>query len=228
MFNSLGTWLQPDECRVAARPGGQGTCRMPAAAVQQESPGPFLNPPPDSRRCWRSHAARVIRGAVTILLLLPVLASAQDVTEPALKAAFIYNFAKFTEWPSNALPAAEPLVMCVVGDAAVSDALAQAVASRTVAGHRMAVSLAGPVGPEAVCHVLYVSGVTAGQATKLIAALRDVPVLTISDIEGFTELGGIAQFFFEHGRLRFSIRLESVERSTLRISSRLLALAVRK
>ena len=85
-----------------------------------------------------------------------------------------------------------------------------------------------PAGPQRVCHVLYVSGVTAGQAAQLVAGLRDVPVLTISDIEGFTELGGIAQFFFEHGQLRFSIHVVSAKRARLQISSKLLALAKRK
>jgi hypothetical protein len=169
--------------------------------------------------------AHIARATIAILLLMRALASAQDVTEPALKASFIYNFAKFTEWPADVVPAAEPFVMCVVGDAAVGDALEQAVKGRVVAGHSMAVSIVAPAGPHRVCHVLYVSGVTAGQAAQLVARLRDVPVLTISDLEGFTELGGIAQFFFEDGRLRFSVRLESAKRAGLQISSRLVALA---
>ena len=79
--------------------------------------------------------------------------------------------------------------------------------------------------PQRGCHILYVSGVTSGQATLLVAGLRDLPVLTISDAEGFMALGGIAQFFFEHGRLRFSVDLGSAKRARLQISSRLLALA---
>jgi hypothetical protein len=165
---------------------------------------------------------------IAVLLLMHVLPSAQDVTESALKAAFIYNFAKFTEWPAEAVPAADPLRMCVLGDTAVGDALERAVKDNTLAGHSMAVSavsLVAPAGPQRVCHVLYVSGVTAGQAAQLVDGLRDVPVLTISDVEGFTEVGGIAQFFFEHGRLRFSVHLASAKRARLQISSRLLTLA---
>ena len=160
-----------------------------------------------------------------LLLLIRIPASAQDVTEPALKAAFIYNFAKFTEWPADVVPAAEPFVMCVLGDAAVGEALERAVKGRVLAGRRMAVSSVSAAEPQRGCHILYVSGVTAGQAAQLVAGLRDVPVLTISDVEGFTELGGIAQFFFEHGQLRFSVHLESAKRARLQISSRLLALA---
>ena len=66
------------------------------------------------------------------------------------------------------------------------------------------------------------------QAATLVAGLRDAPVLTISDVEGFTQLGGIAQFFFEHGQLRFNVHAESARRARLQISSRLLALAAEK
>jgi len=162
--------------------------------------------------------------AVASVLLVPGPASAQDVTEAALKAAFVYNFAKFTEWPSDAVSASSPLMMCVHGDPAVADALARAVKGRMIAGHGITVSQAAPA-VRGTCHVVYVSGRSADQATQIVAGLRDLPILTISDIDGFAEKGGIAQFFFERGQLRFFVHLESVTRSRLQISSRLLALA---
>jgi YfiR/HmsC-like len=169
--------------------------------------------------------AYVVHAAMALLLLSPLPTSAQDVTEPSLKAAFIYNFAKFTEWPRGERPAAGPFVMCVLGDAAVGDALEQAVKARSLAGRSMTVLRVAVAGPPRVCHILYVSGVPADRAAQLIAGLHDMPVLTISDIEGFIGLGGIAQFFFEGGRLRFIIQHESAKRAHLQISSRLLALA---
>jgi hypothetical protein len=153
------------------------------------------------------------------------LASAQDVTEPALKAAFIYNFAKFTEWPTDGAPAAAPFVLCVLGDAAVGAALERTVKARLLDGHSLTVSVLETGGPLPACRILYVSGMTTGQTAQLVARVRDVPVLTISDLERFSEMGGIAQFFFEQGRLRFSVHIESAKRARLKISSRLLALA---
>jgi hypothetical protein len=170
-----------------------------------------------------------VRVAIAILPLMPMTAAAQDVTEPSLKAAFIFNFAKFTEWPADAMPIGEPLVLCVLGDAAIGEALERAVKSRTLSGHRMDVLQATSIGtPQDGCHILYLSGMTVTQAAKLVAALRDAPVLTISDAEGFTQIGGIAQFFFQHGKLRFTVHVESAKRARLRISSRLLALATAK
>jgi hypothetical protein len=147
------------------------------------------------------------------------------VTEPALKAVYIYNFAKFTEWPVDNVSAREPLVMCVLGDPAVGHELARAVKGRQVAGRRMSVLQLTVEGPQQACHILYVSGVTATQAGQLVAKVGQAPVLTLSDIEGFTALGGIGQFFFENGRLRFKVHIESMKRARLQISSRLLALA---
>jgi uncharacterized protein DUF4154 len=168
--------------------------------------------------------AWLTRATIAFLLLLGMVGGAQDVTEPALKAAFIFNFAKFTEWPS-ALPAAGPFMMCVFGDAAVGDALDRAVVGRVLGGHPIVTSRPVAAEPKRACHLLYVSGVSAAQAGQVVADLRDVPVLTISDVEGFTDVGGIAQFFFEHGQLRFRIQLESAKRARLLISSRLLIMA---
>jgi hypothetical protein len=75
--------------------------------------------------------------------------------------------------------------------------------------------------------VLYLSGMTTAEAAKVIAGLNRAPVLTISDVEGFTKVGGIVQFFFEQGQMRFGIALESAQQARLRISSRLLILAQR-
>ena len=116
---------------------------------------------------------------LALALLTPALAFAQDVTEPALKAAFIYSFAKFTEWPAGAIPAAKPLLMCVVGDNAVGEALERAVKARMIGGHSLAVSYMASV-PQRECNILYLSGVTASHAEQLVATVRDVPVLTIS------------------------------------------------
>ena len=164
--------------------------------------------------------------ALAVTLLAPLAAPAQDVTEPALKAAFIYTFMKFTVWPEP-LPASNPFVICVLGDPAVSGALERVVKDREFAGRRMTVSLIEMSGTRKPCNVLYLSSVTTSQRGQLLAELQDTPVLTISDLAGFTQAGGMAQFFFEGSRLRFDIGLEAVKRSRLQMSSNLLVLARR-
>lgn len=176
-------------------------------------------------RAGRLTAGAITAAAIASGLLAPSVAFTQDVTEPSLKAAYIYNFALFTEWPAEAIPAAGPLVICVTSDAAVGDALERAVKGRPLAGRRVTVAPVAPGGSVRACHVLYISGGSVSHAQALVSGLRGTPVLTISDVEGFTELGGIALFFFNQGRLRFNVDIESAKRAGLVISSRLLALA---
>jgi uncharacterized protein DUF4154 len=165
--------------------------------------------------------------AVIAALLAGAPAFSQDVTEPSLKAAYIYNLVKFTEWPEP-VPPSTSFVMCVMGDPAVGDALERAVKGRALAGTSISVVRLTSTGQQRACHVLYVSGVMAGQASQIVAGLGDAPVLTISDLEGFTDVGGMVQFFFEHGQLRFSVGMDSVKRAHLQISAKVLSLAIRK
>jgi hypothetical protein len=162
-----------------------------------------------------------------VCLLCASSAQAQDVTEPSLKAAFVYNFAKFIEWPSDALPAAASFTACVLGDGPVLDALERTVKGRLLSGHSVSVSRVTANGPLRSCHLLYVSGLTAAQVSAIVTAVKGAPVLTISDIDDFTPLGGIARVFVEDGRMRFELNLDRAKLSRLDLSSKLLTLASR-
>jgi hypothetical protein len=162
--------------------------------------------------------------ALAGLLLCATAGRAQDVTEPSLKAAFIYNFAKFTEWPADMLPAAAPFTACVLGDASIGDALERSAKGRQLAGRGINVSRVQLEGPLRSCQLLYVSGVTPAQIVTIVAAVRGAPVLTISDADDFARVG-VAQVFVENGKMRFNLNLEIAKRSRLQLSSKLLALA---
>jgi hypothetical protein len=153
----------------------------------------------------------------------PTAAGAQSAPEPVLKAAFIYNFAKFAEWPADA-PPADPLTICVLGEAAIAEALDEAVKGRTVDGRKTVVVRVKPEGFRA-CHVLYLAGLSPKRAQEIVDELKGAPVLTVGDREQFAQGGGIAGLFVEQGRMRFAINLEAAQRCRLRISSRLLSLA---
>jgi hypothetical protein len=161
---------------------------------------------------------------LAMVLLCRTTAVAQDVTEPALKAAFIYNFARFTTWPADA-PPGDSFIICVLNDAAVAEALQRAVTGRSLAERPVVVTTVASAASKRTCRVLYVAGLPVAQVAAVVAELREVPVLTISNIDGFASAGGMTQFFFEHGQLRFRIHLESAKRAGLQISSRLLIMA---
>ena len=157
------------------------------------------------------------------LLLAAAPVGAQSASAPALKAAFLYNFAKFAEWPVDA-QASGPIAICVLGDAAVADALDATVQGKTIDGREVAVVRAKPDGLRA-CHLLYVSGLDQRRSQQIVDELKAAPVMTVSDRDRFAESGGVAAFFVEGGKMRFAINLDAAQRARLRISSRLLNLA---
>ena len=161
---------------------------------------------------------------VVCLMGTAVRVHAQDVTEVRLKGAFIFNFARFTDWPSDALSSAS-VSACVIGDHGISDALVQAVSGQRLSGRPVVVSFVDPQGPIPSCQVLFVSGVDRTRLAEIVMRLRETPVLTVSDDDAFLRLGGIIQIFIESGKMRFRINPRSARRARLQLSSRLLALA---
>jgi hypothetical protein len=172
--------------------------------------------------CGRRSTAAVLAAA---FLLCSSIGRAQDVTESSLKAAFIYSFAKFTEWPQDVLPSTATFSACVLGDGQIRDALERTVKGRLLLGRGISVSQVAPDGKLRSCHLLYVSRVTPAQMAAIVAAVRGTPVLTISDVDDFVRQGGIAQMFVESGKMRFDLNLEVAKQSRLDLSSKLLILA---
>ena len=158
-------------------------------------------------------------------LLAGSLAAAQSAPETTLKAGYLYNFAKFTEWPGDGLPAGTPLTFCVAGDPAVAQLLDQTVARRRIAGHSMNVRQVTPDGPLRSCHLVYAAHIDAKAAAQLLEAVKGSTVMTVSDLDGFAELGGTAHLYIEDGRMKFAINVDSAQRSRLHLSAQLLSLA---
>lgn len=167
------------------------------------------------------------RSCLVALLVLagPLSLYAQDVTEVTLKSAFLFNFARFTDWPNDALPADGTLSACVFGDRAVGEALTRAVKGKQVGRRPITVSVLAPNVSPPPCHLLYLSNVAGPRIAEIVAMLRDEPVLTVSDTDSFTKRGGIVQFFVESGKMRFRINARAAKRARLQLSSRLLSLA---
>jgi len=162
------------------------------------------------------------------IALRPAPAAAQDATEPALKSALIFNFAKFTTWPDDVLPSNAPFVACVVGSREVGQALERAVKDHALAGHRVEVlSRDGRDAQQSfkTCHLLYVTSVDARNLARIVTDVRGAPVLTIIDADDTNTTLGIAHLFVDNGRLRFDIDHGLARQGRLQLSSRLLSVA---
>lgn len=169
--------------------------------------------------------------ALAIVLVASPEATARDtgddaadvVPEVAVKAALLYNFAKFTEWP--ALPPAAPIVACIIGDDGIAEAFVQTVRGQSIGGHQLDVRRPPDHTAWRVCHLLFIAEVEARRSAAGLSGVRMMPVLTVSDGRGFSQTGGIIELYIENGRVRFAINLDAVGRSGLQLSSRLLGLA---
>lgn len=159
-----------------------------------------------------------------MLLLVRVEIDAQAVTQPALRAAFLYNFAKFTEWPPDGLSAG-PLTLCVLDDSAVEGALSELVGNSTINGRTVTISRNASGARLRACHLLYVGEANSARAAAILEELLGAPVLTVSNGDDFIRLGGIVGLFVEEGRMRFAINPDAAHRAGVRLSSRLLQLA---
>jgi hypothetical protein len=170
-----------------------------------------------------------MRLAAALILALAALGTptlAQTATAPALKAAFLYNFAKFVEWPPEALGPIEPISLCVVNDRTVADLLTELTRGRSIDGHPLRVQtmkLDSVILP--ACRLVYAAGLEPSQTAALVEMVGRRPILTVSDASRFAEQGGIVGLFIEKGTLGFAVNLDASQRAGVHLSSKLLSLA---
>jgi len=157
----------------------------------------------------------------------PVSAPVTRAPEYALKAAYLFNFIQFIQWPSNDLSAVNaPVVIALLGEDPFGGALDQAVKDKTVHGRRFEIRRVKNPGELRDCHVLFVCGSESRRIPEILAAVRKKGILTVSDIEWFAEQGGMINFFTENNRVRFKINPDAAEGAGIRISSQLLKLGM--
>lgn len=165
---------------------------------------------------------------VAALAIVPALgAHAQQATEPSVKAAFLYKFAGYVEWPANAFPSQDtPVVIGVAGSDEVASELEKLVPGRNVNGRIVLVRRLREGEALRGIHVVFVArGET--NARALIRAAQQQGSLVVTESERGLELGSAINFVPAEDRIGFEVSLEAAERSGLRISSRMLAVARR-
>lgn len=167
---------------------------------------------------------------VCFVCFQPLVAAGQSPAmidrEYPLKAAYLYNFGAYIEWPDDAFEEpTSPLVIGVIGQAPFGDVLDQ-LSRRNIGSRQVAVRHLGMRDPHDACHILFVAAsVSDEQQRQLLAEVRGLPVLCVGEAPGFTEYGGDIGFFVLQNKLRFKINLEAARGQGLKISSKLLSIA---
>jgi hypothetical protein len=148
---------------------------------------------------------------------------AEGASPPALKAAFLLNFAKFTDWPEDIVAPTAPIVFCVIAPE-MESALDGAIAGLSINQHPVTVSRVKLDAPRP-CEILYAGKLDRRRTEQLVTVLSGANVLTVGDDESFAKDGGMIAFVEARGRMRFAVNLTAVERTRLRLSAKLLTLA---
>jgi hypothetical protein len=181
------------------------------------------------RRSKRSWSRREFLALVVAQSCVRIAARAQDrnvaVGENDIKAAFLYNFAKFVEWPEEVLGLGVSFTVGVVGDPGVADALQGTLRDKTVRGHRFEVRYFAAPHELQICHMLLIGSTNKKDVQAVLNAVQGTPVLTIAHIEDFTHLGGIIELILENRKMRFEINAGAARKAGLKVSSQLLKLA---
>ena len=156
------------------------------------------------------------------------LGQTNQLSEYQIKAAYLLNFTRFVEWPTNGFTSAtSPFVIGVAGINPFGDELQRAFANQEVAGHRFQIRDVTRVSEARGCHLLFVCRSERRHVDEILSGLAQAPVLTVSDLDGFNEKGGIIRLFMEGRKVRFEINDPQARRNGLKISSKLLSLAKR-
>ena len=143
-----------------------------------------------------------------------------------IKAAYLYHFSQFVEWPDSIfLDADTPLVIGVIGEDPFGPYLDGIVSGELVNGHPLSIQRFKPGEEIKDCHILFINFSDVSQTVKIIEHTQGKGILTVSDMPGFLEIGGMIQFIASNKRIRFQINPEASESAGLKISSKLLRLA---
>lgn len=163
-----------------------------------------------------------------LCLLLPCgwqALPAESLSEAQIKAAYLYNFAKFVEWPAEVLPPGAEMVLCVVGNNVLDGAL-QALDGRQAGGRSLRVVSRShaDLNPNG-CHLLFIGSSEQSRFVLILKDLRAAPVLTLSDIDDFAEKGGGISLLFRENKVVFEVNLEPIRNARLHVPGQLLNIA---
>jgi hypothetical protein len=175
--------------------------------------------------------------AIGFLFLALALCSAESASgggdaapsEPQMKAAFLLNFPKYVEWPTDSLPApGSPIVFAIFGDADVANEFAAMINGRSIDGHPIEL-VRNPSPKECLeCQILFIGSDAARKTAEIVKQLKCASVLTVGESEQFMNEGGMINLARRERRIVLEVNLEATRQTELKISSKLMALATVK
>lgn len=145
--------------------------------------------------------------------------------EYEIKAAYLYNFINYIDWPENAFPAPGGTITVGIVGQNPFEAELDVLNGKQVKGRTLALKQITDTKDLDQCQIVFINSSEKARLPELLDKLKDSRVLTVSEIDGFAQQGGIINFISEHNKVRFEINPDAARRLGLNISSELLKLA---
>jgi hypothetical protein len=176
-------------------------------------------------RCRRTICIAIVSSLLVLLGDSARFAQAAD--EYTVKAAMLFNFSQFVEWPTNAFSEAKsPLIIGVLGDDPFNGGLDRILANKSAGTHPIVAVHFSNVSEISRCHILFIAASSQGQLSAAQQKLNGASVLTVGETEDFaTSAGGVARLYTEEGHIRVEINRTTAGKANLHISAKLLKLA---
>jgi hypothetical protein len=171
----------------------------------------------------------VIFGLAALFAACPKPMSGQDLSpsEYEIKAAFVFNFAKFVTWPEKSFTSPDqPFTIGILGRDPFGDTLEDVIGDKTVQGRKIEILRLRRLQGHPACHILFIAESERPDLRDILSQLEGTGVLTVSDMPEFAARGGMIQLVMENYKVRFAIHTPSAERAGLKISAKLLSLAI--
>ncbi len=178
---------------------------------------------------WPRTARLCIQLFTSLLILAGAIPSCPQGTpsvEYQVKAAFLFNFAKFVDWPPDAFPSGTaPITLCVFRRDPFGGALDEVIREKTINNRELLARRINQLPELKTCQLVFVSDSAEKQLPEILNSLKGASALVVGESADFAERGGAVQFFLENNKLRFAINVDAIQRARLQASSKLLALA---
>jgi YfiR/HmsC-like len=185
---------------------------------------------PRGRAFWHtlvlSSGLRAVALVSVLVIVSSLFAQTSKPGEYAIKATYLYNFARYVEWPVRSAVNGDSFAICVLGQDPFGSSLDSALAGETIDGKNVVARRISAPQDAVTCRIVFISSSEDARLKGHLTALRKTDVLTVGDMPNFSQRGGMIQFVLDGNKVRFQVNLATAEEAGLTLSSELLKVAI--
>lgn len=183
-----------------------------------------VRPPAKAARLADVAASTLAFLTIMAVLLTPGLCAGGEISEYKVKAGFVLNLVRFTDWPANELAKTREIKICTIGTDPFAAAF-KSITGKLAKGKPIAISHLEQIEDLEGCNILFIGESERKHFSRILNYVKNAPILTISEVDKFTESGGMVNLLIERNKTVLEVNNASVHKADLKISSQVLKLA---